>query len=70
MSIITWPVISFFYKGVRDFEILTKRLTVIVSAIVVGVGICTIVAIAQGGNSILRSGDRGGQQSQEGGNKN
>lgn len=53
-----------------EFKILTKGLTVIVSAIAVGVGIRTIVPISQGGIGILGSSNCTGQQSQEGSNKN
>jgi hypothetical protein len=53
---------------VREFKILTNSLTQVVSTIVVGVAISTIVAIAIG-RIILRSSDRAGQQSQQGSNK-
>jgi hypothetical protein len=56
---------------VREFKILTKSLTQVISTIVVGVAISTIVAIAIAiaGVKILRSSDRAGQQGQEGSNK-
>lgn len=65
--------VQFWFKMVRELWLTisyTKSLTVIVSAIAVWVGIRAIVAIGEGGKSVLRSSNRTGQQSQEGSNKN